>query len=325
MSSTRNKLINILAKSTEQFISGQELSKQLNVSRSAIWKHMNELKKDGYIIESVAKKGYRIIKYPDKLSENTLAWGLDTQWLGKTIVHKKSLDSTQTLAHQLALDGAEHGTVIIADEQTKSRGRANRTWYSPNAKGIWMSIILRPNILPYLAPQLTLLTATVLASVIKNMTNTKPLIKWPNDILIDKKKIAGILTEMQAEQDRIQYVIIGIGININQTEEDLHSEIEEKATSLQLATEKEWQLTPIVQRILEQFESKFDQYIDYGFSPIKKDWESFGFKLNEKLQIKTGKKEFEGLFIGIAEDGALLTKNEDGIIERIYSAEIAWY
>lgn len=325
MSSTRKRLIELLMHHEDTYISGQVLSEKLSISRNAVWKHMNELKKDGYVIESVAKKGYRILRYPEKLSENTLAWGLETNWLGKNIVHKASLPSTQTLAHQLALEGAEHGTVVIADEQTQSRGRANRTWYSPQGKGIWMSMILRPRILPYLAPQLTLLTATVLAQVLKQVTGLAPLIKWPNDILLNKKKVAGILTEMQAEQDEIKYVIIGIGMNVNQTKADFADEIQSRATSLQLETKKAWQITPLVQAILAQFEQTFDQYISDGFSPIKKVWETYGFKINEKLQITSGSKTFEGIFIGIAEDGALLTKTAEDTIERIYSAEISWF
>src|SRR5699024_5682002 len=156
MSSTRNRLIDILANHQNGYVSGQTLSEMLDVSRSAIWKHMNELKKDGYKIEGVANKGYRIVSLPKTVSENTIAWGLQTDWLGKTIVHRDTIDSTQTLAHQLALEGAKHGTIVVANEQTQSRGRVSRKWYSPAGEGIWLSMILRPNILPYLAPQLTL-------------------------------------------------------------------------------------------------------------------------------------------------------------------------
>src|SRR5690625_1481639 len=224
MSSTRNKLIKILAENKDEFVSGQSLSEQLNVSRSAIWKHMNGLKKDGYVIEGVEKRGYRIISYPDNIvSENTIAWGLQTDWLGKTIIHKKSVTSTQTVAHQLALDGTTHGTIVIADEQTKGRGRVSRQWFSPGEQGIWMSLIIRPKILPYQAPQLTLLTATVLAEVFQQYCGITPQIKWPNDVLVNGKKISGILTEMQVEQDNVLYVIVGIGINVNQDAIQLHN------------------------------------------------------------------------------------------------------
>lgn len=325
MSSTRNKLIKLLAENKEKYISGQYLSEKLNISRSAIWKHMNELKKDGYEIEGKAKKGYRILSFPNKLSENTISWGLETDWLGKTIIHRESITSTQRLAHELALDGANHGTIVIADEQTKGKGRTDRAWHSEKGKGIWMSIILRPTILPYLAPQLTLLTATVLANVIDSYAKIRPQIKWPNDILIDGKKMAGILTEMQAEQDTVLYVIIGMGININQTKADLPNEISNRATSLQIETEKSWDMLPIIQEIIQTFETKYMHYIDHGFNQVKQTWENYGFRLNERLQIKSGNKLWEGIFLGIAEDGALLAKNENGVIEKVYSGEITWF
>ena len=325
VSSTRTKLIKFLSENKATYISGQYLSEQLNISRSAIWKHMNELKKDGYEIEGKAKKGYRIISYPKKISENTLSWGLDTKWLGKTIIHRESLSTTQRLAHELALDGADHGTIVIADEQTEGKGRSHRAWHSKKGKGIWMSFILRPAILPYLAPQLTLLTATVLAKVFDQYESIKPQIKWPNDILINGKKLAGILTEMQAEQDSVLYVIIGMGININQVTEELPKDLQSKATSLKLETGQNLDMLPIIQDIIETFEAKYTEFIDNGFNQVKQTWENYGFKLKERLQIKTGNQLFEGIFLGIAEDGALLAKKENGTVEKIYSAEIAWF
>lgn len=323
MSSTRNRLIDLLAKRKNEYVSGQDLSDILNVSRSAIWKHMNELKKDGYEIEGLAKKGYRIISMPDRVSENTIAWGLETEWLGRTIVHRETIDSTQTLAHQLAQDGAEHGTIVIADEQVKSRGRVGKKWHSPKGEGIWMSLILRPKILPFLAPQLTLLTATVLAEVLHHDCQIDPQIKWPNDVLINGKKVSGILTEMQAEQDTVLYVIVGMGININQTE--IEADIKDRATSLRLETGKEWQLVPLIQSILSLFEEKYDSYLSRGFEEIKRTWENYGFRMNERLQIQSGKRSWEAIFRGIGEDGALLAENDQGEIEKIYSAEIAWF
>ncbi|HLR70581.1 MAG TPA: biotin--[acetyl-CoA-carboxylase] ligase [Pseudogracilibacillus sp.] len=325
MSSTRNKLIKLLADNENTYISGQHLSERLNISRSAIWKHMNELKKDGYEIEGKAKKGYRIISYPNKLSENTVSWGLETEWLGRTIVHRNSLSSTQRLAHELALDGADHGTIVLADEQTKGKGRMSRTWHSKKKQGIWMSIILRPTILPYLAPQLTLLAATVLANVIDDYIHIEPQIKWPNDILVDEKKIAGILTEMQAEQDKVLYAIIGIGINVNQNRSGLPQDIQSKATSLKIETDKNWDMLPLIQQIIETFEQKYTHYMDYGFDTVKRNWENYGFMLNKRLNIKTANEEWKGIFLGIAEDGALLAKKENGDIEKVYSAEINWF
>lgn len=324
MSSTRNKLIRILFENKDAYISGQFLSDELGVSRNTIWKHMNQFKKDGYEIESKVNSGYRIVSSPNKLSENTLKWGLETNWLGKTIIHRDSLTSTQIIAQKLALDGAENGTIVIADEQTAGKGRVNKQFHSLKNKGIYMSLILKPDILPYMAPQLTLLTATVLASVLDS-TGIKPQIKWPNDVLIDGKKISGILTEMQAEQDKILYVVIGIGINLNLESSDLPDEIKERVTSLKMETGKTWDVVTFTQQFLKTFEEKYDQYIKEGFKNVKVDWENYGFKLNEKLYIKSGKQTFEAIFTGIAEDGALLATRENGEIEKVYSGEISWF
>lgn len=325
MQSTRNKLIHLLANNDDQYISGQMLSEKLHISRSAIWKQMKNLEKAGYEIEGKPNQGYRILSYPDDVSEYTLQWGLDTNWLGKRIIHKRTTTSTQIDAHQLAQENCEHGTIVIADEQTKGKGRMNRPWHSSKNKGIWMSIILRPEILPFRAPQLTLLTATVLADVLNDHVGIRPQIKWPNDILIDGKKTAGILTEMQAEQDQIQYVVIGIGLNVNQGKADLPDNIGYSATSLQIETDKQWDLNEIIQNILLTFEKRYTSYIDNGFGKIKSKWESYGYKIGEVIWMKTLSEKQQVIFLGIAEDGALLIKDHSGEVKKIYSAEIDWF
>ncbi|HEY4602492.1 MAG TPA: biotin--[acetyl-CoA-carboxylase] ligase [Cerasibacillus sp.] len=326
MQSTRNKLIDLLANNQDKYISGQHLSEELNISRSAIWKHMKELEKDGYEIEARQRRGYRIISFPNKLSENTLKWGLETDWLGNTIIHKTSTTSTQHIAHHLAREGAKHGTIVIADEQTGGKGRMNRPWHSSKNQGIWTSLILRPEISPHQAPQLTLLTATVLADVIYKETNIRPYIKWPNDILIENKKLSGILTEMQAEQDRIQYIIIGIGMNVNQTIHELPDDLSEKATSLRIETGHQLDMIKLVQAILEQFERTYETYLNEGFKSIKTKWESYGFKIGERINVKTMNQQWEATFSGIAPDGGLLVENKhNGKVEKLYSAEIDWF
>ena len=325
MQSTRNKLIELLYTHPNDYMSGQKLADTLNISRNAIWKHMKELEKDGYEIEALPRKGYRILRTPKTMSENTLKWGLQTNWLGKTIVHKESVDSTQQIAHELAREGAPHGTVVIANEQTSGRGRMNRTFYSQSDQGIWMSLLIRPHILPYLAPQLTLLTATVLAEAIDEMFDIQTHIKWPNDVLINEQKISGILTEMHAEQDQIQYVVIGIGINVFQNEEDFHPDIKKKATSIHLHTDQTIEKHHLVQTILQTFEKQYESFVNSGFPEVKEKWEKYGFKIGEMISIKTMRKSWNALFLGISEDGALITQVPGEQPERIYSAEIEWF
>ncbi|WP_047980062.1 biotin--[acetyl-CoA-carboxylase] ligase [Ornithinibacillus contaminans] len=326
MESTRNKLIQLLSKEEDTFISGQVISDKLNLSRNAIWKHMKELEKDGYKIEAIRNKGYRIIEIPKKVSQNTVQWGLKTKWLGKTLIHRESTTSTQHIAHQLASENAPHGTVVMADEQTAGKGRLSRSWHSAKDKGIWLSIVLRPTIGPNLAPQLTLLTATVLADVMQNKLHVTPKIKWPNDIILSNKKVAGILTEMQAEQDQIQYIVIGIGINVNQEQEELPDDIQARATSLKIETNKDWDLHVLIQDILLTFEETYSNYLENGFqTAIKQKWESYGYRIGETTKIKTIKDEQEIKIMGIADDGALLASYQDGTIKKVYSGEIDWF
>ncbi|WP_234998352.1 biotin--[acetyl-CoA-carboxylase] ligase [Salirhabdus sp. Marseille-P4669] len=321
---TRKQLITLLASNKNTYVSGQKLSDELNISRAAIWKHMKALEEDGYKIEAVTRKGYRIVQAPDEMSENTIQWGLETTWLGQHLIFEKTLDSTQITAQKLALDGAVNGTVVVADEQVKGRGRLQREWHSKQNVGIWMSMILRPKIEPYRAPQLTLLTAVAITRMLKNICNLDAKIKWPNDIYIQDKKLAGVLTEMQAEQDQISFVIIGIGINVNHDSKDLPSELQSKATSLKLVTNQSWQRETLIQELWKQIEIVYEIFRNEGFSPIKKEWEQSAYKLGEAIHVTTGKTQWKAELLGIHDDGALLVKDEKGETKRLYSAEIDW-
>lgn len=323
MSSTRGKLIDLLNNHSNNFISGEKLSEALNISRSAVWKHMNELKKDGYTIEGVPRLGYRIIDTPDKISENTIKWGLDTTWLGKTIIHKETTETTQKDAQMAAREGKPHGTIVIANAQTNGKGRMGHLWHSTKDKGIWMSILLRPKLVPQQAPTLTLLAATVLADVLAKNISEKVTIKWPNDILIGSKKVAGILTEMQAEQDQIQYVVMGIGLNVNQSLQEMPPDIKQIATSFQIETNHLWDINVLIQDILRTFEKSYTTFMDNGFTPIKQKWESFGYQMGREIRIKTIQESYDAIFSGIDEDGALLVTHE-GKTKKLYSAEIDW-
>lgn len=324
MESTRSKLIELLSSKPDQYVSGQMLSEQLHISRPAVWKHMKELGKDGYEIEAAPRKGYRIVSFPDKISTNTLQWGLETNWLGQKVIHKPSVPSTQIIAHQQAQEDARHGTVIVADEQTKGRGRLNRAWHSQKGDGIWMSIILRPTFEPHKSPQITLLAATVLAEVFKKHCKVKPQIKWPNDILINGKKLAGILTELQAEQDQITYIVLGMGINVNHDQDIFPQDIQNQATSIKQETGESWDIGSLIQDILQTFEKRYEEFIEEGFSKIKLRWEAFGFRLGELVDIKTQQRCWSARILGIEEDGALKVCDKEGKEDILYSAEIQW-
>lgn len=324
MQSTRAKLIEILSNNQEVYASGQRLSELLNISRNAVWKHMKELEKDGYVIEAKPRKGYRIIKSPNKISTNTIRWGLETEWLGKEIIHKTSVGSTQLVGHEAAQNGASHGTIIIADQQTAGRGRVQKNWDS-NGDGLWMTIILRPNIPPNRASELTLLTAVAITDAIQQITNIEPLIKWPNDILINEKKLCGILTEMQAEQDQVQYILIGIGLNVNQSSQLWDKQLQNIATSLFQETGHTFEKHTLLQQILLQFERTYNNYLKHGFQHIKQQWEAYAFKIGSEIEITTFHEQWVGKFLGISDEGALLVESSEGSPIKLYSADIKWF
>ncbi|MBU6079494.1 MULTISPECIES: biotin--[acetyl-CoA-carboxylase] ligase [Allobacillus] len=323
MESNRTKLIELLSNHSDTYVSGESLSKQLGISRSAIWKHMNELKKVGYQIEAVRNKGYRITGVPSELSASSLQWGLSTNWLGKNLIHHKSIDSTQFSGHDLAREDAPHGTVIIADHQTKGRGRLKRQWHSEDKHGLWFTVILRPTSLePKDANQLTLVAAVALVETFRHL-GLDVKIKWPNDVFSRGFKLTGILTEMQAEQDQIEYILLGIGMNINQEREHFPEELRDKVTSLKIETGKANDLAHVFHEVAQRLEEKYDTFIKEGFQPIKREWEQHAYRLNEWLTIKT-KDSFQAKFVGIQHDGALLIEDEYGKQTALYSAEIYW-
>ncbi|GAA0459061.1 biotin--[acetyl-CoA-carboxylase] ligase [Alkalibacillus silvisoli] len=323
MEGTRHKLIDLLFQNQDSYISGQELSDQLNISRSAIWKHMNELKKAGYEIEAVTNRGYRIVNLPTVLSEDAIRWGLETDWLGHHLHYYPSVTSTQNIAHDLARDKASHGTVVMAGEQTKGKGRMKRYWDSKQNAGLWFSTVLRPKSLePKNATQITLVAAVALAKVMSNYS-IPVRIKWPNDLFIGERKLSGILTEMQAEQDQIDYIILGIGINVNHDKNDFDQSIVNQATSLKIYAEEQINLNDLFKSVAKEFELQYERFIEQGFKPIKSEWESYAYKMGEWLKVRA-QGEWNAKLVGIHEDGALKVIDENGQEHLLYSAEILW-
>jgi len=210
----QDQIIRFLKRSTS-YLSGEEISRHLNISRSAIWKYMQELRQEGYDIVAVPHLGYRIVSSPDKLFPREIQHELKTKVIGKKIHYYDTIPSSMDVAFRLGVEGAPEGTVVCSESQTKGRGRLGRQWVSPKGKGIYMSIILRPQLTPTEVAQLTLLSAVAVCEAVVKYTGVESMIKWPNDLLVRKKKFAGILTEISAEMDRVRFVVIGIGMNVN--------------------------------------------------------------------------------------------------------------
>ncbi len=316
----RSKLLKLLIDKQGEFVSGEAISHFLSCSRTAIWKHIEELRKAGYKVEAAPRRGYRIIHQPNLLTENEIKAGLKTKYVGKNVVYEKSVTSTQEIAHRLASDGAVEGTVVVADEQLSGKGRLGRSWVSPSGTGIWLSMILRPKIPPQQAPQLTLLTAVAVVRAIKDFTGLLGDIKWPNDILVNGKKLVGILTEMKADPDQIHSVIIGIGINVNQ--DVFQPEIKEIATSVKIETGTEINRAGLMQSIMLQFEQLYELFLKEGFLAIKQIWEAYAITLGRRIIARTYTGAIEGYAKGITNEGVLLLEDDFGTIHHIYSADI---
>lgn len=321
-SNVRKVILNAFREANGEYISGEKLANKIGCSRTAVWKHIEELKKEGFQVEAVRKKGYLLIDHSKKLSADEIYLGLHTEEIGRSVYFYETVPSTQKLAKELALNGANHGTLIVADEQTEGRGRLVRNWYSPKGTGLWMSLIIRPEIAIQQAPQLTLLTAVAVVEAIKDVAGIQPEIKWPNDILISGKKVCGILTELQAEESHIQSLIIGIGINVNQKQEDFPSELQTIATSLKIEADKLIDRTKLLQCFCYRFEKLLNTYIDNGFLPIKQLWEGYSCSIGREITARTLNGNYHGLALGINEDGVLLLKQQSGEIREIYSADI---
>ncbi len=321
-SGLRSKLLEAFSKADGDFLSGQKISEYIGCSRTAVWKHIEDLRKEGYELEAVRRRGYRITKKPDKISSNEIQLGLQTNAMGRNIHFAEEVTSTQKIAQTLAAEGAQEGTIVVADKQTNGRGRMARSWYSPSGTGIWMSMIIRPNIPINNTPQLTLLTAVAIVQAIEEETTLKPDIKWPNDILVNGKKLVGILTELQAEADQVHSVIIGTGINVNQLEDHFPEELRSIATSIYIESGELCERSKLIQSILLKFEALYSLYLSKGFIPIKLLWESYAISLNKVIHARTINGVIEGKAIGIDNDGALLIETDENGIERIYSADI---
>lgn len=321
-SNVRQALLDAFKNANGKFISGEKLAQNIGCSRTAIWKHIEDLKKDGFHVEAVRKKGYRLLEQSNKLSENEIYLGLETEEIGRSVYFFESVTSTQKVAKEYAMNGAKHGTLIVADEQTEGRGRMVRKWYSPKGTGIWASFILRPDIQIQHAPQLTLLSAVAVVQAIKKVTHITPEIKWPNDILISGRKVCGILTELQAEEDRIQSVILGIGINVNQDKNDFSAEIIKKATSLKIQLGKTVNRSSLIQSLCYYIEQLLHLYISEGFTPIKSLWETYAVSIGKRISARTVKGTFDGVALGINNEGVLLLKQDNGDIVEIISADI---
>ena len=294
-----------ILKNTDGYVSGQELCERFGVSRTAVWKAMNQLKKEGYEIESVQNKGYHLVKTPDILSKNELVSIRKTKWVGTEICYFDVTDSTNTQAKSLGEGDAPNGTLVVAGKQESGRGRRGRSFESPAGTGIFMTLLLRPEIEPQNASMLTLVSALAVAKGIEHMVDLPVQIKWPNDIVINGKKVCGILTEMSAQMDYVNYIVIGIGINVSN--EEFPEEIKDVATSIYLESGKHVNRAMLIEKIWEEFEDYYELYEKtQDLSSLVKEYDSYLVNRGQKVRVLDSKEPYEGKAMGITDRGELI-------------------
>lgn len=312
-------------------VSGKELAASLGISRTAVWKHIRTLRARGHQIESLAKKGYRLTAPSQSLRPEEVVPLLQTRFLGRTYHYHESIGSTNDRAMDLARRGAPHGTTVVAEEQTEGRGRLRRPWHSPKGKGLYFSMILRPDVPPRHGPESTLVTALALARCLRAQWALDARIKWPNDVLISGKKVAGILTEMQSDPDRIQFLVVGVGLNVWHREEDLPAEAMYPATSLALEWERErreggepWGVSraQVLAAFCNTMEDLYETYLERGLAPLRDDLKTLSAVLGKWVRIQLAERMLEGTARDLTDRGGLVVETLEGRQETVWVGDI---
>ena len=311
-----------LLKESNTYISGQQLCEQFQVSRTAIWKVIDQLKKEGYQIEAVRNKGYRLIESPDVMSKAEIESLADTKWAGKNVVYYDEIDSTNNRAKEAGEKGTAQGTLFVADMQVAGKGRRGRVWKSPSGSSIYMTILLYPDMAPIKAPQLTLVMAIAVAEGIQKVTGLETKIKWPNDIVVNGKKICGILTEMSTEIDYINHVVIGVGINVNQ---DIFPEdIRSTATSLKMELGKKVKRSELIAAVMKSFETCYETFMKTeDLSGLQELYNSMLVNKDREVKVLEPGNEYKAHALGINQTGELIVRTPEGEEKEIYAGEVS--
>ncbi|WP_448754972.1 biotin--[acetyl-CoA-carboxylase] ligase [Agathobacter sp.] len=295
-----------LLRSADGYISGQELCNRFGVSRTAVWKAINQLKEAGYEIEAQQNKGYRLMAAPDLMTEAEIKSLMHTDWVAKEVLYFDTIDSTNTKAQELAEKGYPSGTLVVADKQESGKGRRGRSWVSPSGTGIFMTLMIKPDINPNNASMLTLVAALAVAKAITSVTGEEAMIKWPNDIVVNGKKVCGILTEMNAQFDYINHIVVGIGINVHN--ESFPEEISQMASSLMIeAGGKRFHRAQIIAETMSYFEQYYDTFLKtQDLSALVREYDKLLVNRNKSVRVLDPKEPFDGKAMGITPKGELI-------------------
>ena len=307
----KEKILDLL-RSAEDYLSGQEICEQFGVSRTAVWKVIRQLEEEGYVIDAVRNRGYRLIQEPDVLNTDRIRACLHTKWAGRTLMYFDSIDSTNAEAKRQAENGAVHGLLVISDHQTAGRGRRGRVWESQKGDGIFMTLLLKPDIEPMNASMLTLVMGLAVREALAQVDNLDVQIKWPNDIVCNGKKICGILTEMSAQMDFINHIVIGLGINVYN--ETFPPEMDHIAASIYQQTGVRIRRAELIAEVMERFETYYAQYLKtQNLFYLMDIYNEHLINRGRKVQVLDAKAGFTGTAIGINEAGELLVQTDEGI------------
>lgn len=318
----RSSILHLLRQHSGDYLSGEEIARQLAVSRTAVWKHMQELKQEGYAIDAHSRRGYRLRRIPDLLLPAEIRAAARTRKLGQEIHYFTHIDSTNNEAKKLAFAGAAEGTLVVSEAQNSGRGRLSRGWFSPEQLGIWLSVVLRPPFSPQDAPKCTLLAAVAITRAIGSVCQVTCGIKWPNDILYEGRKLVGILTEMSAEMDAINHIIIGMGINVNMSGSDFPPELRPIATSLAEITGQPVSRLKLLTAVLMELEELYQAAVKCGFTEVLNEWRKYSVTLGQTVDITGINRQYSGLAVDIDEDGALLVETATGI-QKVLAGDVS--
>ncbi len=322
--STKQYLLSRLKETRGVWVSGAHLSRELDISRTAVWKHVCSLRNEGYVIESATRKGYLLKETLDRLLPAEIGAALHSKCLGCRIVFESEVDSTNRLARDLAISGAVEGTLVVAESQTGGRGRKGRNWFSPPGEGIYVSLVLRPRFKPAEAPKMTLLTGVALAETLIHTVPSRITIKWPNDVLLEGKKIAGILIEVSTDIDAIDYMIVGVGMNVNTPPDRFPADLRERATSLAAHIGHKVPRAEILGAFLDCFEHYYDLIGREGFAPVIRRWRELSDMVGRRVRVQDFNRSLQGTIAGIDDDGVLLIKTADADIQRVIAGDVEY-
>ena len=318
----REIILSLFSQTPDGFVSGERISTELGISRTAVWKHVGNLRQAGYVIEAIPSRGYQLLQAPDILMPESIQAGLDSQRVGSLVRCFDETDSTNSQACRLGDEGGEDGLVVIADRQSSGKGRMGRQWESPGGVNLYASILLRPAILPFEAPKLTFLSAVAVCRAITNCTGLRPTVKWPNDILLNGAKVAGLLNEMSSETDQVHYVVLGIGVNLNMRDDQFPADLRYPATSLAIAAGQTVSRLDFTRSLLQEIDTLYQIYLEQGSAPIMSAWTDLCDLTGKPVQVDCNEVQIEGTMTGLAEDGALLVQTKTGKIESIYAGDV---